>query len=151
MVGGYSNVSLTLPNISVTGIHSLFSKLTMRDCLASLIWDSTQVCLAFWFPGRLCQVVSLTYLHKTYMEFSEVSLVTQFSVSNSTVTFCKIPVTVKVARNYSCTYSFIIKIKVLVSAKALPTVFLKESAFTKHLLIYLLQQTKVFNFWLCTV
>ena len=41
------------------------------------------------------------------------------------------------------------KIKMLVSAKvkakALPTGDLNESAFTKHLLIYLLQQTKVFN------
>ena len=41
-------------------------------------------------------------------------------------------------------YGFIIKIKILVLAKALPTAFLKESAFTKHLLIYLYQQTKVF-------
>ena len=37
------------------------------------------------------------------------------------------------------------KIKMLVLAKGLPTGYLKESAFTKHLLIYLLQQTKVFN------
>ena len=42
-------------------------------------------------------------------------------------------------------YGFMIKIKMLVLAKALPTAFLKESTFTKHLLIYLLQQTKVFN------
>ena len=42
-------------------------------------------------------------------------------------------------------YGFTIKIKMLVSAKGLPTGDLKESAFTKHLLIYLLQQTKVFN------
>ena len=42
-------------------------------------------------------------------------------------------------------YGFTIKIKTLVSAKALPTGYLKELAFTKHLLIYLLQQTKVFN------
>ena len=42
-------------------------------------------------------------------------------------------------------YGFTIKIKMLVSAKALPTGYLKESAFTKHLLTYLLQQTKVFN------
>ena len=42
-------------------------------------------------------------------------------------------------------YGFTIKIKMLVSAKALPTGYLKESAFTKHLIIYLLQQTKVFN------
>ena len=42
-------------------------------------------------------------------------------------------------------YGFTIKIKMLVSAKALPTGYLKESAFTKRLLTYLLQQTKVFN------
>ena len=42
-------------------------------------------------------------------------------------------------------YGFTIKIKMLVSAKALPTGYLKESAFIKHLLIYLIQQTKVFN------
>ena len=42
-------------------------------------------------------------------------------------------------------YGFTIKIKMLVSAKALPTGYLKKSAFTKHLLTYLLQQTKVFN------
>ena len=34
-----------------------------------------------------------------------------------------------------------------VLAKILPTAFLKQSACTNHLLIYLLQQTKVFN-WL---
>ena len=37
------------------------------------------------------------------------------------------------------------KIKMLVSAKALPTDYLRKSAFIKHLLIYLIQQTKVFN------
>ena len=42
-------------------------------------------------------------------------------------------------------YGFTIRIKMLVSAKALPTGYMKESAFTKHLLTYLLQQTKVFN------
>ena len=42
-------------------------------------------------------------------------------------------------------YGFTIKIKMLVSPKALPTGYLKESAFTKHLLTCLLQQTKVFN------
>ena len=42
-------------------------------------------------------------------------------------------------------YGFTIKIKMLVLATALPTAFLKESAFTKHLLIYLFQQTKVFD------
>ena len=42
-------------------------------------------------------------------------------------------------------YGFTIKIKMPVSAKVLPTGFLKESVFTKHLLICLLQQTKVFN------
>ena len=42
-------------------------------------------------------------------------------------------------------YGFTLKIKMSVSAKALPTGFLKESAFTKQMLIYLFQQTKVFN------
>ena len=42
-------------------------------------------------------------------------------------------------------YGFTIKIKMLVLAKALPTGYIKQSAFTKHLLTYLLQQTKVFN------
>ena len=42
-------------------------------------------------------------------------------------------------------YGFTLKIKMLVSAKALPKSYFKESAFTKHLLTYLLQQTKVFN------
>ena len=42
-------------------------------------------------------------------------------------------------------YGFTIKIKMLVSAKTLPAGFLKELAFTKHLLIYLLPQTKAFN------
>ena len=42
-------------------------------------------------------------------------------------------------------YGFTIKIKMPVLAKVLQTAFLKESAFTKYLLIYLLQQTKVFN------
>ena len=42
-------------------------------------------------------------------------------------------------------YGFIMKIKMLASAKALPKGFVKESAFIKHLLIYLLQQRKVFN------
>ena len=40
-------------------------------------------------------------------------------------------------------YGFTIKIKMLVSAKALPTGYLKESAFIKHLLTYLIQQTSV--------
>ena len=42
-------------------------------------------------------------------------------------------------------YGFTIKIKMLISAKVLPTGYLKESAFIKHLLIYLIQKTKVFN------
>ena len=40
-------------------------------------------------------------------------------------------------------YGFTIKIKMFVSAKALPTGYIKESAFTKHLITYLLQQTSV--------
>ena len=39
-------------------------------------------------------------------------------------------------------YGFTIKIKMLVSAKTLPTGYLKKSVFTKYLLTYLLQQTK---------
>ena len=42
-------------------------------------------------------------------------------------------------------YGFTIKLEMLGLAKLLPAAFLKESAFTKHLLVYLLQQTKVFN------
>ena len=42
-------------------------------------------------------------------------------------------------------YGFTTKIKMFVSAKALPIGYLKESAFIKDLLIYLIQQTKVFN------
>ena len=44
-------------------------------------------------------------------------------------------------------YGFTINIKMLVSAKALPTGYLKESVFTKHLLICLLQQTKSVQLW----
>ena len=44
-------------------------------------------------------------------------------------------------------YGFTIKIKMLVSAKALPTGYLQESAFTKHMLTYLLQQTKSVQLW----
>ena len=40
-------------------------------------------------------------------------------------------------------YGFTTEIKMLVSAKALPTGYLKESAFIKHVLIYLIQQTSV--------
>ena len=44
-------------------------------------------------------------------------------------------------------YGFTIKIKMLVSAKALPTGYIKESAFAKHLLTYLLPANKSVQLW----
>ena len=44
-------------------------------------------------------------------------------------------------------YGFTLKIKMLVSAKALPTGYLKESVFTKHLLIYILLANKSVQLW----